>query len=326
MDSPLAKLFTDQKIRVKGDALNPLFCAKDVAAYIDDSNNYLRVMRVLKTPIHCVVQLIPGAKTSARVKLLTECGLYRYLMLARQPKAVEFQEFVCQLLIAERKRVISDMQLQAKIKQDEKDLRNEVLQQELNAVKAENATLKTENNVVKADNEVLKTESGAVKSEIVATKAAIGSLKTENSELKGSVQYYKQSSRTSDWLLTKKAPEAEEAFRRPDAHWTDLAKYYIQRANFESEKKLVKSDPADIDPRLQRIAQECFVEPTMWYDGYAIFLKKAQEIYEQTKRGLKPEKIYTIADVDPAVYAENLRLVRAARELQEAGLGPPRGW
>jgi hypothetical protein len=188
-------------------------------------------------------------------------------------------------------------------------LRNEVLQQELGA-------LKTENSALKAENGELKTVSIELK-----TKADV--LVTKNNELKGSVQYYKQSSRTSDWLLTKKAPEAEEAFRRPDAYWTDLAKYYIQRANFESEKKLVKADPADIDPRLQRIAQECFAEPTMWYNGYAIFLKKAQEIYEQTKLGIKPEKIYTIKDVDPAVYAANLKLVQADSARQRAARGLP---
>jgi len=307
-ESPLVKLFADRKIRAKGDALAPLLCAKDVAESINDLH-YRRLMKALSSPKDYVTRVIPGNKRSVRAIFFTERGVYKYLTQSRLPGAVDFQEFVYDLLSAERQRVVDAQQLQAKIDLDAQRLRIEVLQQETVALKTEICEFKVKTGELESKNAELK-----AKAEVLVTK---------NDSLKGSVQYYKQSSRTSDWLLTKKAPEAEEAFRRPDAYWTDLAKYYILRANFESEKKLVKADPADIDPRLQRIAQECFAEPTMWYDGYAIFLKKAQEIYEQTKLGIKPEKIYTIKDVDPAVYAANLKLVQADSARQRAARGLP---
>jgi len=275
-DSPLARLFADRKIRVRGDALNPLLCAKDVAESIGDPS-YKRILGTFKSDKYAVLAVIPGEKISARVKFFTERGVYKYLMQTKCQKAAEFQEFVFDLLTAERQRVVDEIQLQAKIKQDEQHLRNEVLQLENKE------------------------------------------LKSENKELKGSVQFYKQSLRTSDWMLTQQAVISEEAFRRPDAYWTDLAKYYAERVNAELENDdLVPTDGALMDPRLQNIARDCFKEPTMWYDGYAIFLKKAQEIEKEQRRGGKKERMIQDSEIDWELFDQNLKIVRESRMRQEA--------
>jgi len=267
-ESPLAQLFAEQKIRFSGDADAPLLCAIDVANFIED-NNYNRIIKSYEKPKYLVYRLVSGVKQSARVMFLTECGVYKYLLQSKRPKAEEFQEFVFHTLAKERKRVVDDQKLSAKIKLDEQLLRNEVLLR-------------------------------------------------ENSELKVSVQGYRAKWRTADWLLTRSAVELEKGFKKPDAQWTDLAVYYIKRFNREMEKKVLDTDPAQLDYRLQRIVREAFAEPLMHYDGYAVFVKRAQELEEELKRGGKKERVYTIADVDPAVFAANLKLVRESRLRQEA--------
>jgi len=135
-ETPLTRLFAERKIRFRGDVNKPLFCAMDVAAFLEDSANYRRLVKSFGTPKYYESLLIPAERRSARAIFLTERGLYKYLLQSKQPKAAEFQEFVFDLLATERKREVDEIKLQAKIKEDEQRLRIEALQMEVNSWKS----------------------------------------------------------------------------------------------------------------------------------------------------------------------------------------------
>lgn len=113
--TPLVAVFFAHGIRIKGTVDEPLFVATDVAKHIEDINNS-RVFR--KKMTECYIQM--GTACNARgqrrqVHLLTEAGLYRYLLQSKKKLAEEFQLFTYNLLTAERKRTVDDARLALKI-------------------------------------------------------------------------------------------------------------------------------------------------------------------------------------------------------------------
>jgi prophage antirepressor-like protein len=116
--TPLVALFQAILIRIFGTVDDPLFCALDVATYIDDAAHYARI--VSKYIAGEQVQRHKMADKTGRMQLsyfLTEAGVYRYLMQAKGEKAAEFQQYVYKLLKEERKRTVDSLQLALKITQ-----------------------------------------------------------------------------------------------------------------------------------------------------------------------------------------------------------------
>ena len=110
------EIFEAKEIRILGTVDEPLFCATDVAAHIDDSHDYVRT--VSKYTLGEYTQKIEGGSTGRgrpAVWFLTEAGLYKYLMQSKKEKAEEFQRFVYKLLKEERKRTVDAIQLALKI-------------------------------------------------------------------------------------------------------------------------------------------------------------------------------------------------------------------
>jgi prophage antirepressor-like protein len=116
--TPLVALFQAVLIRILGTVDDPLFCALDVAVYIDDGHNYMRI--VSKYTPEKFVQKHKATDAMGRQRLtyfLTEAGVYKYLMQTKGEKAEEFQQFVYDLLKGERKRTVGATQLLLKITQ-----------------------------------------------------------------------------------------------------------------------------------------------------------------------------------------------------------------
>jgi prophage antirepressor-like protein len=120
--TPLVALFEAILIRILGTVDDPLFSAADVATYIDDSHNYMRI--VSKYTLGELVQKRKMANARGEVRmawLLTEAGVYKYLMQAKGEKAEAFQQFVYKLLKEERKRTVDAIQLALKIERAENE-------------------------------------------------------------------------------------------------------------------------------------------------------------------------------------------------------------
>jgi prophage antirepressor-like protein len=119
--NPMARIFWDKHIRILGTVVDPLFCAKDIAAYIGDAN-YKRTLKgyelAATEATGAYICTIPASDAMGRPRntlYLTEKGLYRYLLRSDLPKAIEFQSYVYDLLKAERKRIIDSSLLALKI-------------------------------------------------------------------------------------------------------------------------------------------------------------------------------------------------------------------
>jgi len=124
--TPLVALFQARNIRILGTVEDPLFCAFDVAAYIGNTHNYMRIIKKYTPGKHVTVLEMPNANNERRrFSFFTETGLYRYMMQAPGEKAEEFQEFVCELLKAERRKTVDNLKLTIRISQT----RIKVLQQ-----------------------------------------------------------------------------------------------------------------------------------------------------------------------------------------------------
>ena len=87
--------------RIYGDAENPLFLAKDVAAWIEHSNP-----RMMLQAVDDAEKVVRNAYTlggNQEMWFLTECGLYEVLMQSRKPIAKEFKKQVKAILKQIRK-------------------------------------------------------------------------------------------------------------------------------------------------------------------------------------------------------------------------------
>jgi len=119
--NPLVEIFFHKDIRVVGTVKDPLFCASDVAGYLGDTHYITKLKEYVtaeSTDGETYIQTRAMKDKMGRSKkmlLLTENGLYRYLLRSNAPKAVEFQSYTYKVLKAERDRVVDAAQLAVKI-------------------------------------------------------------------------------------------------------------------------------------------------------------------------------------------------------------------
>lgn len=119
----LNKYFLNRDIHVTGSWQEPLFSALDVAKYIGDDENYLRVIKTQLRKDIDYIELTPEGRS--KTIYLKERGLYRYLMHSNRPKAVEFQDHVCEIIhklrvdgMAIMKDRITEVAFEAKLRED----------------------------------------------------------------------------------------------------------------------------------------------------------------------------------------------------------------
>lgn len=122
----MMQIFTDTNIQVIGTVTDPLFNTRDVAAHIDD-DNYRRNVRGYTSEFMTSHPFSDKLGRSRTVLFFTEGGLYRYLTQSRKDKAISFQRQVYEILKHERRRVVDDAMLSAKIA----NMRLQQTQQEL---------------------------------------------------------------------------------------------------------------------------------------------------------------------------------------------------
>jgi len=98
--------FLHNSIRVsypeEGDATSLWFCLADIARVIEDQN----YARYKSKYIH-KVKMNDRNGRSQTYTMLTEQGLYHYLLRSKRPAAEPFQDWVCGLLINIRREVVS---------------------------------------------------------------------------------------------------------------------------------------------------------------------------------------------------------------------------
>jgi hypothetical protein len=110
-------ILLNEKIRARRIAGELLFCASDVSSYIGDTH----LNRVLPALPKASVQQVECKDTQGRRRFMmffTEGGLYEYLFQSRLERAKQFRRYVVELLIAERKRVVDEALLEAKLARD----------------------------------------------------------------------------------------------------------------------------------------------------------------------------------------------------------------
>ncbi len=104
LPNPHVALLAEKKVRTCGTMSSPLFCAKDVADYIEDAH-YRRTLTHYTSDYKTSV-LAPDAIGRQQLQLfLTERGLYKYLLQSSRPKAKAFQDFVFDVLVEMRQSV-----------------------------------------------------------------------------------------------------------------------------------------------------------------------------------------------------------------------------
>jgi len=91
-----------KQFRIYGDKENPLFLAKDVAEWVDHSNQRMMLKSIDENEKICVNN--PYALKGQKEQwFLTEDGLYEVLMQSRKPIAKQFKKEVKQILKTIRK-------------------------------------------------------------------------------------------------------------------------------------------------------------------------------------------------------------------------------
>lgn len=88
--------FLGKEIDVYGNAENPLFLAKDVAAWIEHSDVSMMMRNVDEEEKVTSIVFTPGGNQNAW--FLTEDGLYEVLMQSRKPQAKQFKKGVKEIL------------------------------------------------------------------------------------------------------------------------------------------------------------------------------------------------------------------------------------
>lgn len=115
--NPLVAIFLAKGIRILGTVDEPLFCASDVAAHIEDANATQAFRKdMAMSDIYVQSGILHNTKGEARRALfLTESGLYRYLLRSKKKLAEPFQLYTYDILTTERKRVVDETLLALKI-------------------------------------------------------------------------------------------------------------------------------------------------------------------------------------------------------------------
>jgi len=131
--NPLVDLFQAKGIRIIGAVEDPLFCAADVAKYIGDTHSARTLQELDESEIRWI-KVIDAQCRPRQMRFLTEDGLYSYLMWSKRPLAGDFRKYARQLLKAERRRVVDDARLSARIAQtkyEESEIRCKEMQKEM---------------------------------------------------------------------------------------------------------------------------------------------------------------------------------------------------
>ena len=115
----------DKEVAVLGTLEEPLFRAKDVCAWLDETNavQMLRTIPEDRRP-QCIKKIKQrNGATVAWVNYLTEFGVYYILMRSRKPKAAEYQYKICEILKSIRLKgyAVSDSITEEQIAQLKKD-------------------------------------------------------------------------------------------------------------------------------------------------------------------------------------------------------------
>jgi prophage antirepressor-like protein len=103
-----------------GTVENPLFNMNDVAKVIGDYSNVARKTSDYE-PKYLIRDYHDDKGNPVKINLLTEIGLYRYLLQSKRPEAIPFQEYVYGVLKTERLRVVNVLQFRIKILEDERE-------------------------------------------------------------------------------------------------------------------------------------------------------------------------------------------------------------
>lgn len=117
----ISNILLSKNIRAWREADGLLFCMADVTAYIKDTHTDRIAKKYTEGYGEKFIKSIEFCDTQGRkrpMRFFTEKGLYKYLLQAQKPIAEEFQEYVYDLVVAERKRVVDEAQLEAKLARD----------------------------------------------------------------------------------------------------------------------------------------------------------------------------------------------------------------
>lgn len=117
-----------KEVAVLGTLEEPLFRAKDVCEWLDETNAVQMLKHIPEDRrMQCIkkIKQINGA-TSSWVNYLTEFGVYYILMRSRKPKAAEYQYKICEILKSIRLKgyAVSDNITEEQIAQLKKDAEN----------------------------------------------------------------------------------------------------------------------------------------------------------------------------------------------------------
>jgi prophage antirepressor-like protein len=98
----LNRLFFTSNIRIVGNAFDIWFVAKDVGEYINDEN-WHRNSKDIDDEQKKLLKLKDRTGRMQEMLLLSEQGLYYYLLISNKDNAIKFQLFVCHILRQQRK-------------------------------------------------------------------------------------------------------------------------------------------------------------------------------------------------------------------------------
>jgi hypothetical protein len=116
--TPLVALFQSKDIRIGGTVHSPLFCAQDVAKKIGDDVNYRRTLSEYDEEDACDIPAKNARGALRTMRMLTETGLYRYLLGSRSSEAKPFQKWARKTLVEIRMQLVDSAQLATKIAED----------------------------------------------------------------------------------------------------------------------------------------------------------------------------------------------------------------
>jgi len=115
-ESPLVAIFREKGIRMLGTANEPLFCATDVARYIQDSHG-AQTFQGMSDEYIKWEEARDSMGRLRKTRFLVEFGLYEYLLASKRTLARPFKIYTYRMLKEERKRLIDAAELEAHIAQ-----------------------------------------------------------------------------------------------------------------------------------------------------------------------------------------------------------------
>lgn len=118
----------DKEVTVLGTLEEPLFRAKDVCDWLEETNPAQTLSHIPEDRrAQCIKKIKQkNGATASWVNYLTEFGVYYILMRSRKPKAAEYQYKICEILKSIRLKgyAVSDSITEEQITQLKKDAEN----------------------------------------------------------------------------------------------------------------------------------------------------------------------------------------------------------